>query len=341
MTVTGVGGVPADAKAVVLNLTVTDTTSSSYLTVWPAGQPQPTASNLNWPAGDTRPNLVVAKVGAGGTVSIFNLLGSTDVIADVQGWFDDGSDVSADALVAVSPTRMLDSRDGTGGYSQPWGAHTQHDLSIAGACGRARRRRRGAPQRDRHRHDCPLVPHGVAGGADRSRPPPTSTGPPATPAPTSWSPSSAPNGAVSIFNREGSAQVVADVVGYFRAPVGSVRFTAIAPARILDSRDGTGGYSTPWGPWTSRTLPVAGIAGVPADAKAVMINVTATNASAASYLTAWPSGQSLPLASNLNFGAGATVPNLVLVPIGADGRVAIFNLLGTVDVIVDVVGYTR
>ena len=213
VTVAGVGGVPADAKAVALNLTVTDTTSSSYLTVWPAGQQMPTASNLNWPAGDTRPNLVVAKVGAGG--------------------------------------------------------------------------------------------------------------------------------AVSIFNREGSTQVVADVVGYFRAPIGSVPFTATAPSRILDSRDGTGGYSSPWGPWAGRTLPVAGIAGVPTDAQAVMINVTVTNATAASYLTAWPSGQSLPVASNLNFGAGATVPNLALVPIGGDGRIAIFNLLGTVDVIVDVVGYTR
>ena len=104
VTVAGRGGVPADAKAVVLNVTVTDTTAPLYLTVWPAGQPQPTASNLNWPAGDTRPNLVVAKLGAGGAISVFNLLGSTDVIADVQGWFDDGSDPAADTLVAVSPT---------------------------------------------------------------------------------------------------------------------------------------------------------------------------------------------------------------------------------------------
>ena len=127
----GAAGVPADAKAVVLNVTVTDTTAPSYLTVWPAGQAQPTASNLNWPTGDTRPNLVVAKVGAGGAISVFNLLGSTDVIADVQGWFDDGSDPAADTLVAVSPTRVLDSRDGTGGYTTPWAARTR-DLDVAG-----------------------------------------------------------------------------------------------------------------------------------------------------------------------------------------------------------------
>ena len=72
-----------------------------------------------------------------------------------------------------------------------------------------------------------------------------------------------------------------------------------------------------------------------------MVNVTVTNPTASSYLTVWPSGQPLPLASNLNFAAGATVPNLAFVPLGSDGRIAIFNLLGTVDVIVDIVGYTR
>jgi len=213
VAVTGAAGVPARAQAVLLNVTVTDTTAPSYLTVWPAGQPQPTASNLNWPAGDTRPNLVVAKLGTSGAISIYNRFGTTDVVADV--------------------------------------------------------------------------------------------------------------------------------VGYFGASGGAARFSALAPVRILDSRDGTGGFTTPWDASTARTLPVAGIAGVPADAKAVIVNLTVTNATAASYLTAWPSGRGLPLASNVNFTAGSTVPNLALVPIGADGRIAIFNLLGTIDVIADVVGFTR
>ena len=69
--------------------------------------------------------------------------------------------------------------------------------------------------------------------------------------------------------------------------------------------------------------------------------MTVTNATATSYLTPSPSRQALPHASNLNFATGSTVPNLAFVPLGADGRIAIFNLLGTVDVVVDVVGYTR
>src|SRR6185436_4557115 len=69
------------------------------------------------------------------------------------------------------------------------------------------------------------------------------------------------------------------------------------------------------------------------------LNVTATNPSANSYLTVWPTGAAQPLASNLNFGGGQTVPNMVIVPIGADGQISIYNNTGGVDVIVDVLGW--
>ncbi len=57
------------------------------MTVWPAGEARPLASNLNLAAGQDVPNLVVAKVGANGQVSIFNASGSTHLIVDVAGWF--------------------------------------------------------------------------------------------------------------------------------------------------------------------------------------------------------------------------------------------------------------
>ena len=89
LQVTGRGGVPAGGvSAVVMNVTVTEPSAPSYLTVWPAGQTRPTASNLNFVAGQTVPNLVVAKVGAGGRVSFYNAGGSTHVVADVVGWFN-------------------------------------------------------------------------------------------------------------------------------------------------------------------------------------------------------------------------------------------------------------
>jgi hypothetical protein len=81
--------VPASGvSAVVLNVTATAPTSTTWVTVWPSGQPRPDASNLNVLAGQSRPNLVVARVGAGGRVSLYNAFGSTHLIADVVGWFD-------------------------------------------------------------------------------------------------------------------------------------------------------------------------------------------------------------------------------------------------------------
>ncbi len=56
------------------------------MTAWPAGEARPVTSNLNVPPGDTRPNLVIVKVGAGGRVSFYNDAGTVDLIADVAGW---------------------------------------------------------------------------------------------------------------------------------------------------------------------------------------------------------------------------------------------------------------
>jgi hypothetical protein len=87
VSVGGAGIVPSTAKAVVLNVTVTNTTTPSYLTVWPDAVTRPTASDLNWVAGQTVPNLVVVKLGANGMVDMYNLAGSTDVVIDVVGWY--------------------------------------------------------------------------------------------------------------------------------------------------------------------------------------------------------------------------------------------------------------
>ncbi|MDP9072340.1 MAG: hypothetical protein M3N68_13865, partial [Actinomycetota bacterium] len=71
-----------------VNVTVTEPSAASYLTVHPTGEARPTASNLNFVAGQTVPNLVVAKVGNDGNITFFNAAGSTHVVADVVGWFN-------------------------------------------------------------------------------------------------------------------------------------------------------------------------------------------------------------------------------------------------------------
>jgi hypothetical protein len=73
--------------AVVVNVTVTNPTAPSFLTVWPDGSTKPLASDLNYVAGLTVPNLVVVKLGANGAIDLYNASGMTDVIVDVVGWY--------------------------------------------------------------------------------------------------------------------------------------------------------------------------------------------------------------------------------------------------------------
>jgi hypothetical protein len=84
--------VPASGvSAVVMNVTVTGPSApGSHLTVFPTGESPPVASNLNFVANQTVPNLVVVKLGAGGKVSVYNAAGNVHVIADVAGWYDAG-----------------------------------------------------------------------------------------------------------------------------------------------------------------------------------------------------------------------------------------------------------
>jgi NPCBM/NEW2 domain len=129
LQVTGRGGVPASGvSAVVLNVTVTDPTSAGFITVWPTGVVRPTASNLNFTPGQTVPNLVVVKLGVGGSVSLFNSAGSTHLVADVTGWYADGSQ-----FVPITPQRLLDTRSGLGGVQGP--THGAVDVVVLGQAG--------------------------------------------------------------------------------------------------------------------------------------------------------------------------------------------------------------
>jgi subtilisin family serine protease len=110
--------------------------------------------------------------------------------------------------------------------------------------------------------------------------------------------------------------------------------SAISPVRVYDSRSGGGPR------WTGSTLalPVAGSVGIPADAEAVVLNVTVTDPQASGFVTVYPCGGSLPTASNLNFIAGQTVPNAVVAGVGAGGAVCFYSMSAT-HLVVDVNGY--
>jgi len=119
------------------------------------------------------------------------------------------------------------------------------------------------------------------------------------------------------------------------------RYTAIAPVRVLDTRNGTGGFHAPVKAGTSIALKVTGQDGVPASGvTAVVLNLTATGPTANGWVVAYPDGQPRPAqGSNLNFTKGETIPNLVTVAVGSDGKVDLYNSAGGVNLVADLQGY--
>ncbi|MEJ3742269.1 choice-of-anchor D domain-containing protein [Actinomycetes bacterium KLBMP 9797] len=114
----------------------------------------------------------------------------------------------------------------------------------------------------------------------------------------------------------------------------------LSPARLMDTRNGTGVRKGYVGQRGVVSLPVTGRGGVPSSGiSAVVLNVTVTGPTYASYLTVYPSGQARPTASHLNYPAGWTGANLVTVPVGAGGKVDFYHHSGSTHVIADVVGF--
>lgn len=96
----------------------------------------------------------------------------------------------------------------------------------------------------------------------------------------------------------------------------------IAPSRIVDTRTGVGGRAGPIGSNQAAVFRVSGVGGVPSTGvAAVVANVTVTGPTAAGYLTVYPADVPRPLASNLNYIQGQTVPSMVMVPVSPTGRV--------------------
>jgi len=146
-----------------------------------------------------------------------------------------------------------------------------------------------------------------------------------------------PGNTVTIFNRAGTVNVLGDLVGYFKPGTGA-GFTGKTPTRVLNTRTGIGAAKAKLGAARTLTLKVPGLR---AGTTAVAINVMVTNPTAASYLTVYPGGTARPGTSNLNFVAGQTIPNLVIVPLGPGNTVTFYNRHGTVNVLGDLVGYYR
>ena len=341
--VTGVGGVPEHGvSAVLLNMTVDQPSADSWLAVYPKlprtsifedqswFRTGPGTSNLNFRKGQTLPNLVLARVGAGGRIMLENYAGELNAIADVVGWFDTGT--GGDGFTGVTPERILDTR-GQGGAFGP--SETRH-LTVtnrASVPAEATAVVLNVTQIGATAFGYLTVwPTGV-------NQPNTSNlnGAPGRTRPNLVVSKVGTSGQVDIFNFAGQSDVAVDVVGYFSARGGKVY--PLSPARIMDTRSGFRTTAEPLGANEVRNIGVAGVGGVPPNATAVIVNVTGTQSTIGSFLTVFPTGQAVPVTSSLNLDMGDPAPNLVMMKVGQGGQISIANARGTAHVIIDVMGY--
>ena len=328
--------VPADATAVVLNVTATAATAASTdVRVYPtpsSDEAPPTVSSLNLGAGDTVANLVTVKVGAGGRVRLRNALGATHLIADLAGYATGSG--SGSSLVAGSPNRILDTRSNGG----PLRAGEVRRLQVVGTA--------GVPA------GTTAVVLNVTGVGATARTDvrvwPTSAGAPPVvsnlnPAPGRTTAASVvvpvgADGSISLRNHAGRVDLVVDLLGRYTPGASSSVFSPVEPVRLLDTR----AAGVPLGPGGVRDLVVAGAGPVPAPGTAVVLNVTAVGATAASTdVRVYPTlaDGRVPGTSNLNATRGRTVANAVLATVGRDGRIRLRNALGAVHLVVDLAGW--
>lgn len=239
-------------------------------------------------------------------------------------------------FVSMTPKRLFDTRDGTGGRFGALGGAETWPFAIRGQF--------GVPDDavavavNLTAVDATLPTYVTAWPGGQAQPTTSNLNPvPGLAVPNLAIIRLGSAGDVNFYNNAGNVHLLADVVGYFHAGT-SVGLEPLLPARVLDTRNGTGGRLGALGPGQTFDLQIAGQGGVSEHPTAVALNVTVTGPTASSYLTVWPSGEAQPLASSVNMAPGQTVPNMVLARVGSNGMVSIFNNAGATDVIVDVLG---
>jgi hypothetical protein len=294
----------------------------------------------------------------GMTIDGFTLLGSGDIVAwgnplgnpaalalgRIDGSFGTALQpptVATTKFVPVPPTRILDTREGLGAPAAAVVAGGQIDLQIAGMAG------------------IPLA--GVSAvtlnvtATQSAAAGHVSVFPAGTRRPTVSSLNLeaagqtvanlvtvkvGANGNVTLFTA-GGAELIADITGYYTPVTSSTdgRMQTSDPERILDTRIGLGAAPAKLVAGDQIDVQISGRGPVAAsNVAAVVLNLTGDQATADGFVSVWPSGTARPVVSNLNLLAGETRANLVVVPVGADGRVSLFTS-GGAHLIADVAGW--
>lgn len=317
LVVVGVGGVPADATSVQLNVTVTGGSSAGFVTVYPCGGVRPWASNVNFVAGQTVANGATVAVGTGGKVCIYTSA-TVHVVVDVNGAFSPST--GAGRVHGLTPARALDTRDGD---AVKVAAGTFRAVPVAGLHGVATHASSVVvnvtvtePESDGFATvfpcgaDVPLASNVnfLAGET----------------VPNAVTAAIGTDGAVCVYT-SATAHLVVDVTAEYRSDNREGHTLDAAIARLLDTREASG--PTEGQPLTAgRTIEVlvAGNGSIPSSAVSATLNVTVDGPSGSGYVTVFPCGVERPLASSVNFVAGQTAANTVTVAVGTAGKVCVY-----------------
>ena len=326
--VAGLAGVPAGLEgSVVMNVTTVNQTSNGYLKLWAFYSPEPVASSANFDTGGASTTLVVVPLSESGMIRVKSSA-TTDLILDVVGYY---TTTGLLAHVAPNPARVYDSRP-----SAPIAGGATRDVTIAAA------------------------PASSWVVLNVTLPSPTQNTyltlyRPGSSAPYAAHVSAQPGTVMSnlviaqldslkrvrVANSAGLAHVVIDYLGYYNgvAGAGASRTVPLPATRVADTRYSLN-LTGPFSAGQTRTIQIADFwpaPVVPGNAIAVVVNVTAVNATATTFLRVGPTTANDT--STVNVQPGAAASNHSIVALNSNGDIQIYNYAGTVDVIVDLEGY--
>jgi len=312
-----------------------------YLTLWPTGQSQPLVSTLNSWQGAVVANAAIVPAGTGGAVSVY-VTNTTDVILDINGYFDSPSVGGSLSFYPAQPCRVADTRGAAGPFGGPSMTSDQSRSFAVPSSGC------NIPSgASAYSMNVTVVPDGLLGYLTAW---PTGQSQPNVSTLNSQQGKivanaaivpAGTNGAMSVFVTD-PTDVVLDIDGYFGAPgnTGALSFYPVTPCRVVDTRSPGGPFGGPTlaaGATRSFAIPAGGCS-IPSTAAAYSLNVTVVPDGSLPYLTAWPTGSPQPFVSTLNSGDGTVVANAAIVPAGANGAISVYAA-GQTDVILDINGY--
>lgn len=312
---------PASATAVVLNLTGTQPTASTYIRVSPVEYNLPDISNLNLAVGETRANQVTVMVPANRKVFLFNNLGTVHLVADVAGYY---STDSASRFTTTAPSRLVDTRNGA-----PVGPASTLEVDLSGvvpasATSVTFNLTGTEPTATTY---VTAIPSGTA------RPDASNLNlTPGQTSPNLVTVALGTNRKVTLYNNLGTVHLIVDLFGYYASDRGH-RFFPVSPVRAYDTRT-TGGRV---GPGQTRVVDLA--TRIPPTAAAAVLNLTGAGPTSVTFVTAYANGAQRPITSNLNLTPGRDTANGAVVPLGTNAKMALYNNLGSTELIADVAGF--